>query len=1758
MALEAKNILVCLWRVLKGSMKLCYSCVKKCPFVSGILSSVIFLYIFLPTFFSFLVYSSPVLALTAVGVRVILSHRRSIKNVKDDDKKNDGISSQKLGIVEGDGIIYKHENSSAQSQTAIRRNVTERNKEVFEQGGVVEKGIVSSTTCNDDLVDKTALIEECPKDIREVKVDFVADRGESSSAASKRPKPENCGGSVERKFNAGGSEAEAESSEDDDEEEAQEDRNKAVEWNEDDQKNLMDLGISEIERNRRLESLIAKRRARKLLSMQIRRTLMNLGNNDPRDQIASILIPKSNHFHHSDSGDAPFSPMPGSAPSVLLPMHNPFDLPYEPHEEKPDLMGDSFHQEFMAAQQKEVMFCRHESFSLGAFFPGDLKQNRHETFWSSNFATRQRGPEIPGYSGLRNQLDSSQGETILRVRNARDIARLRGQTSERVSNLVDIDHEEDRNGTQTKRRLVKDDNGRSSSSSSSEANEPFFNANSEVLKSLSFSVPRNTPVHREDNNRTDELLFDSSPSAFDRIRMEERFFHSDKGPHHTPTHSIASDLQVEVSEVSSPMVMTDGSISPADRESLIAELEKETTSGSEKLWITSSYLSEAEEDESRSREVHEVSEQDIFDVGFLKINQKSNDPIMSHELPEKVVPQDATDKSPPSSSKTELPEGSKAHLTDSNHEIHDVVQPPRPSNSSDRQSSESLTLPVLEKAQQSMEKSLIHPSYEGDSERKPEEPPYPTEKSVWEANSICSMKYPAVSVNNRTEILGSIKDVDCEAPILSKQTEDLDLSVPTQEPDSKYIKIVEGKSEGPENHHSKSTSEYPGVSEKQTEHCHIAEKSILLENKNIQHRGDAQSVVEIGSSGANKNSNDPVALAVQPEVIVACGPIDSSSSSPEPVLEKKIPTNQVSSTNFDQTIQVTVQQFCDDMAEKNLLDELSAENFKPTLSQNALHLTEGSTVHHSDSTDPEKLQEPSNPPGNREANITRNVNDSERELTGVSHSLNDTIALAVLPELVVEQVPVASSSSSSPTSVLQKKLSMDQTSSLSFDQDIHIEDQQHETEMVENNYLVELPSENLASTAPQNALHLEGDSTAQPPNSRDTEKLQESSNISTMSTEEPNTIYIVNESVVIHNKGKDNSKSIEKFEGGSETLSSHDANAELSKTAERTDSRSNKDIESKSEELTICEASISPSKAAKQSDNSNIYLIKEEESFHPPPIRPIEEVTIISNLNESLASETDDKDLKSVAGDTEDDVGVKPKNLTEIKAVVDPSKLAEENGDLSNPMTSIQREEPFNPLPRRPIEEASIISSVNELVVSEMDENGYKSAVGDIEGESQKSISPETVVEPLESTEVASSRNMEDTKGKLSEVGAMVGSSDPAWENDNFKNKKDTKEFGKLTDHESVTKPTKPDQGNDSLQDEGRNGESIYFIKDSVESDKPVNHNVVMESSKPTESGEKVPNAEINKDHTKPDMVNDSIGDMEDRKGESIDSIKDNADSDKSVHHNGVMESSKLIESGGKVPNAEVNGGHTKPDMVSDSLRDMGDRKGESKDSVEDSFELDNSVNPNGVMELSKPTESGGKVPNAEVNRGHARSDMVNDSLGDMEDRKGESKDSVKDSFELDNSVNPNGVLESSKPTESGGKVPNAEVNRGHTKPDMVNDSLGDMEDRKGESKDSIKDSFELDNSVNHNGVMESSKPTESGGKVPNAEVNSVHTMPDMVNDSLGDMEDRKGDSKYLIKDRVELNKSVNHNGVMESLKPTESGGEVPNAEVNEGNTKPE
>lgn len=54
----------------------------------------------------------------------------------------------------------------------------------------------------------------------------------------------------------------------------------AIRWTEVDQKNLMDLGTSELERNKRLESLIARRRLRKSMKMMTERNLIDFDSAD--------------------------------------------------------------------------------------------------------------------------------------------------------------------------------------------------------------------------------------------------------------------------------------------------------------------------------------------------------------------------------------------------------------------------------------------------------------------------------------------------------------------------------------------------------------------------------------------------------------------------------------------------------------------------------------------------------------------------------------------------------------------------------------------------------------------------------------------------------------------------------------------------------------------------------------------------------------------------------------------------------------------------------------------------------------------------------------------------------------------------------------------------------------------------------------------------------------------------------------------------------------------------------------------------------------------------------------------------------------------------------------------------------------------------------------------------------------------------------------------------------------------------------------
>ncbi|KAL8150818.1 hypothetical protein V2J09_020626 [Rumex salicifolius] len=161
----------------------------------------------------------------------------------------------------------------------------------------------------------------------------------------------------------------------------------AITWTEDDQKNLMDLGSSELERNQRLESLIARRRARRSIRMTTEKNLIDLDDLVLPFQVAPISTARQNPFDFPndtfDNMDLP--PIPGSAPSVMLQRRNPFDIPYDSGEEKPDLMDDSFQQEFTPPIQKEPVFRRHESFHVGSSFFEFPRQEPRDFHRASRF-----------------------------------------------------------------------------------------------------------------------------------------------------------------------------------------------------------------------------------------------------------------------------------------------------------------------------------------------------------------------------------------------------------------------------------------------------------------------------------------------------------------------------------------------------------------------------------------------------------------------------------------------------------------------------------------------------------------------------------------------------------------------------------------------------------------------------------------------------------------------------------------------------------------------------------------------------------------------------------------------------------------------------------------------------------------------------------------------------------------------------------------------------------------------------------------------------------------------------------------------------------------------------------------------------------------------------------------------------------------------------------------------------------------------------
>ncbi|GKV26169.1 hypothetical protein SLEP1_g35515 [Rubroshorea leprosula] len=923
MRIDAKGVQVFLWKTIGFSMNSFWKCVQKHPVVAGVLLVFFLVYLLLPSVFFILIFASSVLLGAAVFIRFRFNSKR--QNVAEVWKKD----SEKLsGDSLNDGV-KRSTNPSFRSQKSVRRNVRKGNIGCDAHGNII-------TLINplDEILGRNtwSKVKHTIVRKREGKTSSTFDDGETSSNNATKNIEAGDGRCLlfdsERstsdpiwhegfdkqceKFSGDG-EAEVESmeeAEEDDEEEVQEDGNKVLEWTEDDQKNLMDLGNSELERNRRLESLIARRRGRKLFKMAIENSVMNM-DSAPPGPYAPIFVARNNQFDDLKNFDQEGLLIPDSAPSILLPGRNPFDLPYDAHEEKPNLTGDSFQQEFMAVPQKDIMFCRHESFCRGPFFPFKPKHDLQDPQFDLCFGTKER----PRYStfgmqsednGVNNHHKSSimGSATNLVQLESLDPNQVINSESEELhpdelrmkeGNLIEIDGErrEDPNGlqlslvneleVQTETDSIKDN--QSSSSSSSEASEMILNRikfpqvlSDHAQRSLVQAAPLKSPLK---STSLDRPPFDYSPTAIDKPRFDNRSFFN--VPCHTPTYSIASDLQVEVSEVGSPRLMplVDGAASFVDEDTITydADVDKDITPESEEKWGGSFYQEGRDGKGSKSRELHETREEHTFN-GHSDLNKKPEDSI--------VLPTVSENSLISFSPKTETIENGQSYPTDINHHNTEGVEPTvtevevsRMSNVSNESSPRSLKNRIREDftVHSSSQANFERPE-QNDGSNSPlqlltlkQELPKPLARFEEEASNIHNVE-PVVHAN-AAEVISSVSSE--YNPVNSEWCYDQGIMA--------YEKTME------DNRNFEYIRDREGDHEELTKHNVGNEPEAVL--KSIQDDRDEQNVPENNVPLAEQRFDDPSASSLHQRIGVEQDSITSGSCpSPRSVLLQQIPTDQ--------------------------------------------------------------------------------------------------------------------------------------------------------------------------------------------------------------------------------------------------------------------------------------------------------------------------------------------------------------------------------------------------------------------------------------------------------------------------------------------------------------------------------------------------------------------------------------------------------------------------------------------------------------------------------------------------------------------------------------------------------------------------------------------------------------------------------------------------------------------------------------------------
>ncbi|XP_074581301.1 uncharacterized protein LOC141837831 [Curcuma longa] len=389
----------------------------------------------------------------------------------------------------------------------------------------------------------------------------------------------------------------------------------AGKWIDEDRNNVMDLGSSELERDRRLESLITKRRARKNFTFRMEKNLIDLDVNDSllrinelsrfRIQVPSRRNPFDMFYDSRETMDLP--PVPGSAPS-LLPRKSPFDVFYDQQDQDSSLNVRNWDLDFVPPLHHETLFRRSDTFRFGR---RHFQQERYNSRLKPSFISDR---DLEGNSTFNRQFSENSEAKVSYISDSDTVYSAVGQEYQRDLEKLDVSRKVELPS------LAKQD-------TEAEDHEIPYEAEPD-------DTEEGKCKHRIKDvydYKIAEPIYESSPPASGNSLYKESAFDKalqDSGQLGDADSSLEFNMRMDSVEVSTPRALEVAVASEtADFISISANIEE---SGSISMDpSTSSWTSVSNDEKVRTKEFDDINQYDGAKIGKSATQEDSSDPASS-------------------------------------------------------------------------------------------------------------------------------------------------------------------------------------------------------------------------------------------------------------------------------------------------------------------------------------------------------------------------------------------------------------------------------------------------------------------------------------------------------------------------------------------------------------------------------------------------------------------------------------------------------------------------------------------------------------------------------------------------------------------------------------------------------------------------------------------------------------------------------------------------------------------------------------------------------------------------------------------------------------------------------------------------------------------------------------------------------------------------------------------------------------------------